>query len=641
MSIWHIAWQNVRHQARNYAAFFLSATFAVWVFFLYSALLFHPGVVGPTFPEGMRTILTIIEMIVVLFAVVFILYAHSAFQKARLREIATMQMVGVAPGQITRLLAAELLLMGAGAIGLGIGFGLAFLQFFLLLISRVLRLTEPIPFHLSWAAVGLTAGAFVAIYLVIGLLSRRFIRRAAIAELFQAASRPKEPPTFSPWLAGAGGISLLLSYGMALSVQQEEFVDRFLPILALLTVGTYLLFTQGAVAIMRWLKRRRALYLRRTNLLTIAQFTYKVKENARVLFLITMLSTISLTILGLLFNIYLSTEQEALKSQPVHLEVVDAPGGITRERVTAILQDHGVDVATAVETPSISAVTLAFRDPAISFRNQAVHRILPLSAANRWLQAHGEDPISLQPGEAAYLLDREYRYLPSVRASQSPVADLVSDISGERMAEVQVRQVLVRNLFNQNALLVLHDDHFRQIAAVAATQMVHLYQFTNWRAAVDAVVGIRQAYPGTLDDGRPAVSGTGIFQHQQLQAGGFMLFLGCFVGLLFFLGSCNLLYFKLLNDLLEERPQFRALARVGIRPAEVRRVVSTQTMVLFFAPLALAVSNAAVAVRMFGRFEVAVTWQPMALVSLLYALLFGAYYLITRQTYVRALLRHA
>lgn len=54
MTLLHLAWRNVRHQARNYAAFFLSSAFAAWMFFLYGSLLLHPHLKLGDLPEMTR-----------------------------------------------------------------------------------------------------------------------------------------------------------------------------------------------------------------------------------------------------------------------------------------------------------------------------------------------------------------------------------------------------------------------------------------------------------------------------------------------------------------------------------------------------------------------------------------------------------
>lgn len=101
--------------------------------------------------------------------------------------------------------------------------------------------------------------------------------------------------------------------------------ERFLPYLGLLLVGTNLLFTQGTVALLRLLKRRPGIYYRNVNLMIIAQLVYKVRDHARILFMVSMLTTGVLIAAGLFYTSYRETEARAVQAMPVHLMLAESP----------------------------------------------------------------------------------------------------------------------------------------------------------------------------------------------------------------------------------------------------------------------------------------------------------------------------
>lgn len=69
------------------------------------------------------------------------------------------------------------------------------------------------------------------------------------------------------------------------------------------------------------------------------------------------------------------------------------------------------------------------------------------------------------------------------------------------------------------------------------------------------------------------------------------------------------------------------------------RVVSAQTFILFFVPIAVAAVHAAVALTVLGQIVIDMSLaKPMALVVLVYLMLNSGYYLVAKRTYVRALL---
>lgn len=122
------------------------------------------------------------------------------------------------------------------------------------------------------------------------------------------------------------------------------------------------------------------------------------------------------------------------------------------------------------------------------------------------------------------------------------------------------------------------------------------------------------------------------------QTANFRIVLISFITLLFFLGAGNVLYFKLFTDLQEDRRQFQALHKLGLGPNNIRRIISVQTAVIFFLPGFLAAVNALVIqVRIVPNVGL-VAFPVLAGVLLIYGVLQGAYFMVTRRIYFRRLM---
>ncbi len=648
MTLLQLAWRNVRHQARNYAAYFLSSTFAVWMFFLYGSLLLHPQVSVDSLPEMTRQILLFVEGVVALFSILFVLYAHSAFLKARMKELATLSLLGMGPRQTTRMVRYENLTIGLGAITAGILLGLAFLKLFLLGMSRVLRLDEPIGFALSWSAIGWTYGAFLLIFLTISLLGGRTLRRISVAEAFRAAVRPKEPPTFSWWKVVLCAATLGPAYYLVLTATGSSIGDRVLWVLLFLMIGTYLLMTQGSVAILRGLQRRPALYTRRTNLLTISQLLFKLRDNAKILYMVAILSTISLIATGLFYAAWSVSAEKAEEYWPVGLRMYGQPGGITPDQVDAVLAQHGVAVTARGEIPRTDPATLLYADGAVQHVAQTPP-VMPLSAVNRWLTSLGLDPLAVAPGGGVLLSDdarESLRRLVGRTVGFSPDPGGPPDTEPGVLFDLRIDALLSLPPLNEYEVLVIDDPLFDRLAGEVPVETAYLWQFESWRSSFPAAMELYDQVRANWPEGEPFMHpgplvATAIAYDSFQRSNGFAFFLAVFVAALFFLASGNMLYFKLFTDLFEDRRQFQALAKVGILPREVQRVVSVQTFILFFIPLGLSVLNAALALRLFTSVFLIDFWQPLLLTAGGYTLLYLAYYLVTRRTYVSALLAKA
>lgn len=648
MTLLHLALQNVRHQARNYAAFFLSSAFAVWMFFLYGSLLLHPRLSAAALPDMLRETSLFIEGVVALFSILFVRYAHAAFLKARMREIATLSLLGMRPGQLFRLVRYENLTIGLGATTAGVVLGLASLKLFLLAMSRVLRLDEPIPFAISWPAIGCTYGAFLLIFLVIGWLGQWRLRRIPVAEVFQEASRPKEPPVFAWWKVALSAATLLPAYYLTLTANGANIGDKILYILLLLFIGTYLLLSQGSVAILRGLQRRPALYTRRTNLLILSQLIYKMRDNARILFMVATLSSLSLIAIGLFSSAWIVSAEKAEEAWPVGLRIHGEPGGLTAERVDQVLAQHQLEVTASAAIPRISRSTFVYQSGRMHHEVQGPNAVMPLSAVNDWLRRIGREEIALETGSGAILSDHRRELEGQTVGFSLAAAGGPPTLPGaeETLFAFHVERVLPMVPLNEYEALVLDDALFAQLARVRPVEVSHLWQLADWRASLPAAVQLVEEVRANWTDDQPfrlpgPLVAPALALDSFQRTNGLGLFLAAFVATLFFLASGNMLYFKLFTDLYDDRRQFQALGKVGILPGEVQRVVSTQTLVLFFVPLFLAVVNATVGLHLFTSIFAIDLWEPLAITVGGYSLLYLAYFLVTRRTYVAALMaRH-
>src|SRR5699024_1338821 len=76
---------------------------------------------------------------------------------------------------------------------------------------------------------------------------------------------------------------------------------------------------------------------------------------------------------------------------------------------------------------------------------------------------------------------------------------------------------------------------------------------------------------------------------------GSILFIGLFIGIVFFVSAGSFLYFRLFTDLDEDRAKFSVINKFGLTNKELNKVVTQQTAILFFTPILVAIVHAAVA----------------------------------------------
>lgn len=650
MNLLTIAWKPIRHQSRSYAAYFLSSGFAVWLFYLYASLIFHPLFQGDAVAPSIRQIMLFLVGLVALFSVLFILYSHSAFLKARQRDLGLMTLLGLTPVQVAQVVHWENGIIGLGAMTTGIGLGVVSGKLFFLAVVRALQFSGEISFHLSAGALVLTVAVFGGVFTLVSLYGQLVLWRQPVAELIRGAARPMAQPRTSPWLGAAAAITLGLAYGIALTARgPEEMDERFLPYLGLLLVGTYLLFTQGTVALLRLLKRRPGIYYRNVNLMIIAQLVFKVRDHARILFIVSMLTTGVLIAAGLFYTSYRETEARAVQAMPTHLMLAESPTAfastaarmpgappkaIPPGRVDQVLREEGVKVADSAHARLLQG-GLQSGDRPIS----TPVGILALTEFNRWQQMLGRPPISLEPATITVLRSGGWASsaaVPRISVGGEPVELEVRLGSGPLGLNSSLLTYMVA-IMEDSAFEKLHSEHSARWGG-----MLHGWQTEAWQSARPAVRKLygEMGYPLVLGDGnsnRP-LTATVIHFDTLKQGFGFMLILLTFVSLFFLLAAGNMVYFKLFTDAQDDRRQIQGLRKLGLRSDEAERMVTAQALTLYLVPFLVAMTHAAAAMQMLGMGIEYDVWHHLDEVMAVYLLLYLIYYLVARRSYAGVVL---
>ena len=185
--------------------------------------------------------------------------------------------------------------IGSTALMAGMGLGFLLFKLMLMAMSWILQVKTPIRFAIVPGAAFLTVGVYGILFAVIALMTMRTIKSSEVIQLIRASQKPKAPPRFSKILVCLSAICLGAGYYLAWTANGHTLVLLMLPVVAIVSLGTYLFFTQSSVAAFRWLQRRKGIYYRDLNLLTISDMVFKMKENAQVLSAVAILMAVVLT----------------------------------------------------------------------------------------------------------------------------------------------------------------------------------------------------------------------------------------------------------------------------------------------------------------------------------------------------------
>lgn len=638
MKFRHLALSNVRGNWHQYIAFFLSSVFSVLIFFMFAQFIYHPGVVNGTIVAAAKTRqgLVACEYIIIVFSFFFVLYSYSAFLKSRKKEFGLLTMFGMTRGQLNRLVIYENTIIGILAIVAGIGFGALFSKLFFMAMSELLGVSNPIPFQLVPKAVIVTAASFFIVFEAISVLMLFSVGRTSIIELLKAAKKPKTLPAFSKWLVALAVICLGGAYALAYVSDDTNIILFSLPILFLVIVGTYFLYTQASIAVLRWLQHRKSVYYQNVKLLTISSLVFKLKDNARLLFMVSIMSAVVLTASGTLFVFYKEAISQIVRNFPQTFGFIET--GLNSHKVLdpakvkAKLQQDGVDIVYETKLVGIPA---AFRMEKYS-QSDRKSMLLPLREYEVQLKAMGlTSQLQLQPGQGHYVFPYAGNYKLVHPGDRLPVK--VGNEQIELVMEGQSNGAVVPRISYAEDVIVLSNDDYDRLAKSIPDNkkiVVYSYELEDWISAIQTVQDINGMVP---KDQRAKYQNRIDFYLDAKQLGSLTSFIGVFVVVLFFIASCSVIYFKLFTEMQEDKELYRSLSRIGVSNLELRKVLFAQMRVIYFAPLAVGVVHATFAMIALGNVQGDNVLEYGAIVMAIFLVLQWFFYLISRSMFTKKL----
>ncbi|MDF2669275.1 MAG: hypothetical protein K0R67_1581 [Paenibacillus sp.] len=640
MTFRQFAYRNVVRNKRTYAAYFLSSAFSVLVFFLVALFIFNPhlqkGIIFAVALQG----LVAAEFIMYIFSFFFVLYSVSSFLKTRKREFGILIMHGMTRGQLNRMVFLENMLIGIGAIIAGIGVGLLTGKLFLMIGANFMGIAD-VPFFMSWKALLLTIGAFALLFLLISICTSLLVRTNRLIELFQASQKPLTEPKASMLLSLLTAALLIASYYLAATAKEINVLIRMFPVIGMTIVGTYFFYTQLSIFIIRLLQKNRRLFWKRTNMLTFSSLAYRIKDNARMFFMVTIISTVAFCAVGSFASMN-SLDRHMMADYPAAIGYMAKDGSQVEaqhlEATRADLVAKGIDYQTItipIKYAALASTTQQGKDANI--------QQLPIMAFSDYKKAidmagfsFHEQPLSggqalIMLGELRQINLSSARELASYTLQESSVQ--VQEIG---MTEhVAVPDYLLAEFDGLFSGLVVSDSLFNQIQTPVRTDRYTGFYVANFEETTD--VGntlVKDGVSRYERDPSYAMAVSGTLYGFQKRLFSIMLFTALLVGTVFFIAAGSFLYFRLYADLDYDKRLYTTIAKVGLTEQELNKIVTRQVSLLFFVPIGVAIVHSIFAfVALQSLFYIPIA-APLGIVLLSFLVAQTLYFYFIRHKYL-------
>ncbi|MGY4558721.1 FtsX-like permease family protein [Bacillus thuringiensis] len=639
MTFRQLAFNNVIRNKRIYLGHFFSSTFAVMIFFTYGLLVFHPNLQGEL--THASTIMNTFGKIgfqlsyylTFVFSFLFIFYSVSAFLKNRKKEFGLLMLHGMSHQQLHQLIFFENMLIGIPSILAGIGIGMVFSKLFLLVSGSLLGVEHTLSLYFPIKSMGITAISFFVLFLLISLFTSKMVKMNELVELIKSEEKPKPEPKASVWISLLAIILIGAGYSAVhyciVAVDFMSLKQLLLLVgvgVLLIVCGTYFFFTQLCVYVIYTLKNRETTFFKRTNLLVISELAYRMKDNARTFFIVTIISAVSFTAIGVCTAI---ANPELAKSATPYAFTYRSDNGNTQEKshieeikkqlkesgffyklvATKFKRSQNGPVLINLSTYNEYAKKLGYKIEKLTNETESI-AILPKKNSK---SAENQKTLELKHGELEVPLSvQKTIYIPEFAEIDNPF--IVSDAVYSKVLNVQQEGVL-------------------------RDYTIYGFIIKNW-PETSTISKKLMKFIGTSQDDYYTFSSLYVKWLELKQQNGLLSISSVLVGIVFFVFTLSFLYFRLFTDLERDKEQYQMLSKLGLRQKELKQIVTRQMMILFFLPIVVAMVHSSFAFITFHQLGQTVSRELSVIQSSIVVLVSFIcmqmiYFLIIRNHYIK------
>ncbi|WP_303973681.1 ABC transporter permease [Streptococcus merionis] len=613
-----LAWGNLRKANQAYLPFILSSMTLFILLNTINLIWMSPEVqVRRTTPVFLKFAFWVIAI----FALIIVLYSYHFLMKQRTKEFGLYSVLGMNRKRIATIASLELVMIFSLVVLVGSLLATVLAKFLYLVLIHLLETSD---FHMTLIAKGYLGAVslFLLILVMVLIVTWYQILRQSSLSLLRKHQKIAREPKGNAFLGFLGLLMIVSAYAFAAydvkNITQNYLFYTFLAVLGVI-LGTYLLFMRFTIWVLKRQKNSKSYFYRATHIIPVSNMLYRMKQNAFGLANITILSCMVLTTLCGTTSLYLATNQmveEHFPSYNAYLSYLSVKDRASAEIVVdELFRDIGaseVDRKALLHWSKFENISNAKKINLTKSYQIGDENTEVLFLPMKDYVALGNAPLDLAEGEVGYyhssydgnLLAQEITLADGQTYKVRPLTDIVPFKS------------FYNSLSRTEAMVVVPSEDF-------LLKMVETIQGKEW---TEQLYTDDQPYNGhlqytvtaTLDDAQAECliairdkndskrlyfwgNTKASYRKDNVEATAPFLFIGAIIGVTFLMGACLIMYYKQISEGYEDKKSYKVLQEIGMSQKRVKRTINGQVLLIFFAPLTVAVLHVSFAMPLMIR----------------------------------------
>lgn len=647
-----LAWQGMRKNHKTYLPYILTCAGITMMNYIMIYLATTPSLNEIRGGSSIQEILSFGNIVVAVFAVVFLFYTNSFIIRRRKKELGLYNILGMDKGNIGKILLWETIFIFTISVVSGLGCGILFSKLVELFAVKLMHSTVSFAFFISPEAITKTVILMGIIFVLILLYSLIQISISNPISLLSGDKVGEKPPR-SRWLIAVFGLAMLVvAYYLSVTIKHPmQALFTFFIAVLLVIAATYLLFTVGSVALCKFLQNNKKYYYQKKHFVSVSSMAYRMNRNGISLATICILSTMILVMISSTFCLYIGVDDSLSSSHKRDIEMESFTSeNHAAQRVRDIadetLLEAGITPKNPLHYEDLSFAALQENNKFLGdgssssmndFARVKSFYILTVKEYNRLTNSSE----TLESNEVLlHCSDEKYEY------------DTINILN---YGDMNVKKEIPEFMSNSNGIIaemyiIVPDDTVLEELFEMQENYSFIKNYYGFDLDCDDAekLNIQNSIQNKLsameleDESFPPVLLSSIASKKidfyATYSGLFLL--GIILSIVFISAAVLIMYYKQISEGYEDGDRFEIMQKVGMTKKEIKSSINSQILTVFLMPLFVAGMHITFAfpiifkmLQMFGFFNQNLFIIVMAVCFVVFALFYIIVYKITSRSY--------
>ena len=446
-----------------------------------------------------------------------------------------------------------------------------------------------LPFYTPVKAVLLTVITFLFLFFIVSLFTFKMVKITELVELIQAEEKPKPEPKFSILLSLLSLISIGYGYFSVFRfISSSSFTTLGMGVL-LVIIGTYFLYTQCSVYILHLAKKSESFFLKRTNILTFSELIYRMKDNATMFFIVSIVSAVAFTAIGTTAAI--GNRDLVRMTNPYTFLYGSLENDKVLNKNLSIIKKHLSDANIPYRMASSSYI---YTENSVNVMKLSEYNDLAKALGYQQETIEKEDEILLIPGVVSQKQEfKNGEYKKNIEVIQG---DWTKTFHVKKAVENLVLPHDSRTIY-----IAVQDQVYDGMPLTSdpvneeISYRTYGFVVDDWIKTKEISNQLKSIFDKDLRDRDFYFEALTLNLLEAKQKNGLLLMVSILVGIVFFTFAASFIYFRLYTDLDRDQQQYKMISKMGLSKGELKKVVTRQLLLMFFLPIVVAVIHTVVA----------------------------------------------